>query len=470
MIFNASALSSLLSNTAEREHPVAYRHDKYLTREDFLNDIGRVRAELEHRREDRWGIFIEDTYLFAVTLFALLATGKTPVVLPSAQEAFINGLRGELQGLICDKMLSTTGLPELDVSFTLGLERISSEMPELDVRRAEIVLFTSGSTGQPKCISKSLLQLETELKVLDGLWGDTLKDTVVLSTVTHQHIYGLLFRLLWPLAMGRCFDSVTYNDPWAFLEQTERFSHIALVSSPAQLTRLPDTMDLSNLALKLAMVFSSGGPLPGRSAMALRRRFQIIVTEVLGSTETGGIAYRNQGDDGLETPWQPLPSVAVKCALGDNSLIIKSPFEGSGRWYTTADTVELFKDHRFLLKGRNDNVVKVEEKRLSLTELEHRLCACNLVAEAAAAVQQNYRVIVVVALVLSEQGSEFLRVHNRRELERQLKSYLLQYFEAVVLPKKWRYVEKLPFNAQGKVTHTAILELFAPAGTGLSKQ
>ena len=464
----ASVISTFLSNLRGGKSPVAFRHDQYVSREDFLNDIARMQARIEECKEDRWGVFMDDAYLFGVALVALLAVGKTPIILPNAQASFIHSIGNQLDALIGDPIVGATELPHLQVTSGIGVTPTDRELPVLDGQHSGIVLFTSGSTGAPKRISKSLAQLETEIAVLEGLWGPRLKDSIILSTVTHQHIYGLLFKLLWPLVSGRCFDSVTYNDPWALAEQTQRFSHIALVSSPAQLTRLPDSLDLTGLASKASMVFSSGGPLPESAALTLRERFGFGVYEVLGSTETGGIAFRSQVEVGLETPWQPLPSVRIKCAPGDNALIINSPFEGSGDWYTTADTVELLPGDTFLLKGRNDNIVKVEEKRLSLTELEHRLCACDLVAEAGAAVQETHRSTVVVVLVLSEEGRHFLRLHSKRELERELKGYLLGYFEPVLLPKKWRYVENLPCDSQGKVTQSALLELFSSSRTGPS--
>jgi 3-hydroxymyristoyl/3-hydroxydecanoyl-(acyl carrier protein) dehydratase len=45
-------------------------------------------------------------------------------------------------------------------------------------------------------------------------------------------------------------------------------------------------------------------------------------------------------------------------------------------------------------------------------------------------------------------------------INNQLRDYLLQFFEAIVLPKKWRFVERLPINNQGKTTHQQLQALF----------
>src|SRR6185436_7814315 len=75
-----------------------------------------------------------------------------------------------------------------------------------------LALYTSGSTGTPKRVDKTLAQLDRELENLHALWGGVLARSSVLSTVPHHHIYGLLFRLLWPLAAGRPADETTSGD------------------------------------------------------------------------------------------------------------------------------------------------------------------------------------------------------------------------------------------------------------------
>ena len=68
------------------------------------------------------------------------------------------------------------------------------------------VLFTSGSTGAGRRVEKAVRHLEDEVAVLEQQFGAQLaRDTRFLATVAPQHLYGLLFRVLWPLAAGRPF-------------------------------------------------------------------------------------------------------------------------------------------------------------------------------------------------------------------------------------------------------------------------
>jgi len=54
--------------------------------------------------------------------------------------------------------------------------------------------------------------------VKEDLWGETLGKLPVISTVSHQHIYGLLFRLLWPFSSGRVFQLATHTYPEHLLQ------------------------------------------------------------------------------------------------------------------------------------------------------------------------------------------------------------------------------------------------------------
>jgi acyl-coenzyme A synthetase/AMP-(fatty) acid ligase len=76
-------------------------------------------------------------------------------------------------------------------------------LPVPAVNTLALILFTSGSTGNPEPVAKTFAQLESELTALETQWGEQLAGATITSSVSHHHIYGLLFRLLWPLCTGR---------------------------------------------------------------------------------------------------------------------------------------------------------------------------------------------------------------------------------------------------------------------------
>ncbi|MFP3656715.1 AMP-dependent synthetase, partial [Burkholderia sp. SIMBA_052] len=69
------------------------------------------------------------------------------------------------------------------------------------------------SSGRPKPIRKTLAQFNAEVHTLERQWGALVGDATMLASVPHHHIYGLLFRVLWPLAAGRAFDRAVSIEP-----------------------------------------------------------------------------------------------------------------------------------------------------------------------------------------------------------------------------------------------------------------
>ncbi|MEK1844598.1 MAG: AMP-binding protein [Pseudomonas sp.] len=319
----------------------------------------------------------------------------------------------------------------------------------LDLDCCQLSLCTSGSSGEPKRIDKTLRQLANEVEALEHLWGADLGEACIIGSVATQHIYGLLFRVLWPLCAGRSF----VRKQLAFPEDLQRASRehpaFAWVASPALLKRMGDNLDWPALSA-VRRVFSSGGALPAEAAQSLHERLQQWPTEIFGSSETGGIAWR-QG----QYLWQPFADVALS-QDSDSALIIASPYLPAGHIEHTADAARIADDGRFELLGRLDRIVKLEEKRISLPMLEQALMAHDWVAEARLGVVQENRASLGALLVLSERGLRALRNQGRRSLTQALRQHLSQHCETLALPRRWRLLRQLPLNAQGKLPQAEV--------------
>jgi 3-hydroxymyristoyl/3-hydroxydecanoyl-(acyl carrier protein) dehydratase len=262
------------------------------------------------------------------------------------------------------------------------------------------------------------------------------------------------------LASGRAFDAVTCAHPGMLKDRLALFGKAALVSSPAQLARLPELLPLAALDPKPAAVFSSGSPLPPQAARALKDGLGDAPIEIFGSTETGGVAWRQQDGAEGDLLWTPFPCHAIsRSALG--ALTLRSPFLSGGGAWEMDDAVETLPDGRFRLLERLDRVVKIEEKRLSLPEMEARLAAHPWVETAALVALPGRRQHVGAALVLGARGRERLRADGRQAVARALRGYLADHFDAVLLPRRWRFPDRLPSDERGKLTVAALAALFA---------
>ncbi len=430
---------------AQNTQPVAVHKGHLLDRSQFSVDVAEQAASLRQLPVQHYALYYESAYPFAVSLFALLHVGKS-VWIPgnnrpgTAEKLTQQGccLLGEWQGQEL--------LPECS-------ENHHFELFPLDLHSATITIFTSGSSGQPKAISKSLWQLQREIETLEQQWGQWLEQSRVLATVSHQHIYGLLFRLLWPLASGRCFYSQLYLSPEPLMNATAG-SPSYWVASPAQLKRLDELTAWEKIG-RLTAIFSSGGALGKDVAEQIQQRCGQKIMEIYGSSETGGIAWRIQPDDEL---WTPFPAIKLQ-TTEDGRFQLRSPYLADQTTFMLDDKIELQDDGRFVLTGRSDRIVKVEEKRLSLDELEQTLNQSGWVVQSYTLLLTNKRDRIGAVVVLTETGKEHLRQHGRGMMIKQLRKLLMDYFESLVLPRKWLFMQSMPVSAQGKIDSDLLLQL-----------
>ncbi len=330
--------------------------------------------------------------------------------------------------------------------------------------QAPLTLYTSGSSGRPKPIRKTLAQFNAEVHTLEQQWGTLIGDATMLASVPHHHIYGLLFRVLWPLAAGRAFDRAISIEPLHLQTQIEQCGAAVIVSTPAQLSRWPALPGFADLTPAPRAVFSSGGPLAFEAAQEYAAAYGAAPLEVYGSTETGGIAWRRQD---RTDAWQPLSGIEVR-RDEDGALNVRSPHLDHAGWHRTDDRIAFDADGRFRLQGRLDRVLKLDGKRVSLPELEARLALHPYVAQAAIvplAGATRERVGAVVAL--TEAGGAALRDEGRVALAKILRRHLAEYFDVVVLPRHWRFRVTLPFDARGKLPVAAVAAAFEPRSEGV---
>lgn len=399
----------------------------------------------------RWVLFHSDPLEFVAMLLAVWQQGGVACIPGDNCPATVERLRADAHGF----------LGEFDCVETLSAAQSSAELPDwqvLDPNREVLEIYTSGSTGEPEAIGKRLFQLEREIAVLHELWVAP-SDAVVLASVSHQHIYGLLFRVLWPLCAGIPFERRNSLYPEDLLQQAQAYAQVVLVSSPAQLSRLNETLDWQPLRQRLAQLFSSGAPLAREHSLQAAELLGQPAHEVYGSSETGGIAWRAQQAEQADALWQPLPGIRLE-ASAEQTLMLWSPFLEDDAVWLQPDRVEFDDQGCFRLLGRSDRIVKVEGKRFSLTRLEALLKESPLVEAARSLMLRRQRDEIAVVLQPAVAGQRLLNTEGRKAFLQALRTLLSTHFEAVLLPRRWRLVEQMPFNAQGKLTQATLTALF----------
>ena len=497
----AIPLSRFVPASRPADHVLCYerswRDGIYKTWGDFLTDTARLRLAVQSNGAARWILHAEDCWYFLCAFTALLQCRREILLTANISPAYIAEIRGDA-AFLTDRQLSeadaagkTAYIPELlkdeGGKFPPWLRTSGSSPPPspggtppkppgmdppppINADETVIHIYTSGTTGKPKAVRQRLTEFETDNRFILSKWGEEWLSRKVSATVSQHHIYGLLFGILLPFTAGVPFRRRRIEAP----EELETLTGdpLMLITVPAFLKRAvelkaafsgPAEGGPAAYGLTNPWIYTSGGALPEAVAEQTCRFFGFWPVEVYGSTETSGIAWR-QSRDGLA--WTPFANAEVTLN-GEGRLVIRSPYIKDPAGFTTGDLAEILPDGRFLLKGRADSIVKIEEKRISLPEVEARLLESGLVADVCVIALAEKRQYLAAALVLNEAGAERFGGAEKFEVNRHFREYLSRFFEPVVLPKKWRYVQSLPLDAQGKKKRAAIEALFGagiPAG------
>ncbi|MBU2967482.1 AMP-binding protein [Amphritea sp. 2_MG-2023] len=432
---------------------IAYTANSSVSKSDLESRILHWINVLPAKRGQRWALYHQDSAEFLAMLLALWQLGCTACVPGDDRPATRERLRLQVQGFVADFLddvvHSKQGSAADNDGARIAWQTLSKDFPALEI-------YTSGSTGEPKAIQKTVAQLDSELMALEALWP-TDHEAVVISTATHQHFYGLIFRLLWPLARGQRFETEQWQYTEDLFSRGLRYPSFALVSTPSHLGRFNTAVAWAEVADRCCSVLSSAAPLKQKDSVQVAQLLQAPVREIYGSSETGAIAWRQQSNSGDE-PWQALPGVQL--SQTDNALLLVTADQLAGNAFEMSDQVEFIAEGLFHLRGRVDRIVKVEGKRVSLTEVERIVQQSNLVEQAKALTLNRKRVEVALVIELTEAGEQLLSLSGKRKLQQQLKQHLQNFFEPVLLPRRWRFVQQMPYNAQGKLPMDNLQAMF----------
>ncbi|MEE8165471.1 MAG: AMP-binding protein, partial [Myxococcota bacterium] len=485
-----SPLSQLLRQDRDAASRVALRWDpdagldRSVSWSELLADVARLRDRLRAAPDGGWVLLTEDAYAFAVGLLALWHSGRYVISPPNRQLGSLRVLQTRAAGVLTDRPewfsegssvdpLLRERHPEISTGIDSRPISESTSFGALDPDSLAVEFYTSGTTGDEKPVLKKIRHLEDEVHELGENWDALLKDAIVFASASHQHLYGMLFGVLWPLSSGHVFQAQHFLHAGELIPRLRAADHSVLASVPTHLKRLAGHAQSPLLRNQCRTIFSSGGPLPQETAHRIAGFLGEAPIEVLGSTETGGIAWRRQAPGEVKPLWTPFGPVQIDRDPALGTLQVRSPFVsvGSADGFSTGDRIALHDEERFELLGRADRVVKIGERRLDLTRMESQLRGQEWVEDVALTTLQREieepdaeradpieRVAAVV--VPSRKGWALIRDSGRRAFCSGLRSSLADAWDPVLHPRYWRFVVELPEDQQGKIAQNRLRVLF----------
>ena len=450
---------SSLATWLHDERVIAYDRSHRLTTREAQASIAALRAQLGTAQ--RMALVLDSPYSFALAFMAVLSLGQRPVILGHHNPSLLSTQHELFDLVLTDlptlpSLAKTAGLnrPVLEIA-SLVLEPPALSEDELTATKTALSgiaassvfeLYTSGSTGSPKAVLKTVGEMEAEAQVLAQFLSAELDGATLLATVYPYHMYGLTFSVFlpWSTETVLYLPQIHYSEELAALPE----KRYVLISSPAFLKRL----DFKLKAPALSAIVSAGGPLAAEIRQRLQAWSGISATEIYGSTEAGVMAQRQNVSD--EAPFTLFSDVTLE--VSPERTILHSGHVASS--LTLDDRVELVGARTIKLLGRSDRIVKIEEKRVSLNAIEAALQQLPGVSGAAACVvQRDGRDLIGAALVMAVNAPEHITGSAYLALRRQLAAQL----EPHALPRIFIKLPALPENALGKRDSRALSELFA---------
>ncbi|WP_028535251.1 AMP-binding protein [Paludibacterium yongneupense] len=426
---------------------VAYRAGAAVTLRHFLADIERVARLLPDSR------FMVNTcvdrYRFAVALAAAIVSGRI-CLLPAALTAE-NGrqLRRLAPDVIClsDETEDRLGLPRLAYPDGEVAADWQGPIPQIDGAREVAWVFTSGSTGEPQPHRKTWDMLVQGVRGGADLLGlDAARPHAIIGTVPAQHMFGFETTVLMAWQAGAAFSAERPFFPADICRQLDALPRPRLlVITPFHLRALLD----AGLPLPAVdLVLSATAPLSQALAREAEAVCRAPLLEIYGSTETGQIAQRRPAQD---EQWRLYPGIRLHEL--DSGTRVSGAHLGQG--CILNDRVRLGDDDRFLLLGRNADLINIAGKRNSLAYLDQQLRTIPGVLDGAFFMPQNEVPDGVTRLtaVVAAPGLDAAAVL----------AALRQRIDPVFLPRPLIFVAALPRNASGKLPLAALWALAATA-------
>jgi acyl-coenzyme A synthetase/AMP-(fatty) acid ligase len=192
------------------------------------------------------------------------------------------------------------------------------------------------------------------------------------------------------------------------------------------------------------LIISATAPLDASLAARVEERLGGTLLEMFGATETCIFASRRTA---IEASWQLYPEVTLQ-PQAEGTMV-------SAPWFAEPtllqDVVELQPGDRFVVRGRNADMIEVAGKRASLADLTRRVLAIAGVRDAVVLQPDRDQVGAIrrVAALVVAPGLSSKQVQER----------LADSIDPAFMPRPLLIVDHLPRNEVGKLSREAVLQL-----------
>jgi malonyl-CoA/methylmalonyl-CoA synthetase len=371
------------------------------------------------------------------------------------------------------------------VSVEDVLAQTAGELPEIDISRRAMMLFTSGTTNKPKGVVCSHKTIHAQITTLIDAWQWSSDDVIPLFLPLH-HIHGIVNILSCGLWSGATVHLYNKFDIPKICQEIVADTYTVFMAVPTIYVKLIQYFDSTDAAEVRPICDGFGRMrlnISGSAACPVKlfNQWQDLTGQVLleryGMTEIGmGISNPYDGERRAGYVGQPLPGVQIALfddydcviteeaapgeirAKGDNVFMEYWANPGATRdsfkdgWFCTGDVAVLESGYYRIMGRSSVDIIKSGGYKLSALEIEGVLLTHEAIAEVA--------VLGIPDETWGESVTAFIGLKPGQALEfDELKTWCNGKMSSYKIPKAIKIIDALPRNAMGKVTKPVLKTL-----------
>ena len=424
----------------------------------------------QHSAGENVGVFLSNSIHFPPHVLGALWAGKTVAVLPTLAPAPL------LKLMFAEAQLTTVftsedlvpRLVEVGVPYVVvdsAYPPAKDFAPQERSHDAAVLLYTSGTTGRPKAVALSELNIISNAEGCKDATGFDDRQ-VMLAILPLFHAYGLTVTNLLPLMTGSTVVVLERFMPRSVLSAIERHRVTCLVAVPSQYRLLaidPTPCDATSLWLCIA----GAERLPETTEREFTERFGHPILPGYGATEVAPVISLNiPTSNRPASVGRPLPNLKVtirsdedaSCPVGEiGEVCVEGSSVMLGYLNDVEATARKIRNHilhtgdkgffdaegYLYLAGRADEMVKVGGEKVYPIEVENAL-------ERIAGVEE----VAVIALPDQKHGARLHAFVQKKEGsgldESTLRAACRESLEQYKVPRSFTFVDSLPRTITGK--------------------
>jgi malonyl-CoA/methylmalonyl-CoA synthetase len=468
------------------------------TYQDLLNASSGFAKSLllgeEDLQEQRIAFLIPPSFAYVATQWGIWRAGGIAVPLctvhprPELEYVVSNSCASiVIAHPIFEKLLRPIS-ETLKIKFILTSDILTGQtnsLPEVDIDRRALILYTSGTTGKPKGVVITHRNIQAQVNSLITAWEWTSNDRI-LHVLPLHHIHGIINVLtcaLWAGAECHFIEKFDVDIVWSRICDGDLTLFMAVPTIYVKLIAAWNVASqerqivMSRACAKMRLMVSGSAALPIQVLNQWQNLSDHILLERYGMTEIGMAlsnplrGERKHGSVGL-----PLPQVEVRLVDESGNVVspgmpgeiqVKGPGvfleywqnpEATGKafcegWFCTGDYAVVENGNYRILGRLSVDIIKTGGYKVSALEIEEVLRT-----------HPNIRDCTVVGVEDPEWGERVCAALVLKEMQtltiEAFRSWAKIQLAVYKIPTKIIILEELPRNAIGKVTKPTVIQYF----------